>query len=414
MDPAPKAAALTTLSTARDRAASRRRPADAGATGPRVAVVHDYLSQRGGAERVVLSMMKAFPQARLITSVYEPSSTFPEFAEYDVETTWLSRVTRLRQDPRLALPLLAPTFSSLEVRDVDAVLCSTSGWAHAVSTTAPKLVYCHSPARWLYESDDYFAGLRQGARRAANGLLLPLRRWDAQAAASADRYLVNSSVVQERLQRAYGRYAPVVPPPVSLGPTPVEPVPGLEPGFLLVVSRRRGYKQVDIVCEAMRELSDERLVVVGGLPQGMQDCAPGRTLGLTDVPDAQMRWLYANCAALVATSNEDFGLTPVEANAAGSPAIVLRRGGYLDSSVEGLTGVFVEDATRDGVVDAVRRFRALSFDCESIRRHAAQFSESRFVARLRAEVDQLTGGGSSVGGGAPEAVDDPASTACAS
>ena len=405
---------MTTLSAARDRAAQRRQRGGARGPAPRVAVVHDYLSQRGGAERVVLSMMKAFPDARLITSVYEPSSTFPEFADYAVETTWLDRVSRLRQDPRLALPLLAPTFSSLEVRDVDVVVCSTSGWAHAVSSSAPKLVYCHSPARWLYESDDYFAGLSQGARRAANGFLLPLRRWDSKAAASVDRYLVNSSVVQDRLHRAYGRYAPVVSPPVSLGATPVEPVPGLEPGFLLVVSRRRGYKQVDIVCEAVRDLPDERLVVVGGLPEGMEDCAPGRTTGLTNVPDAQMRWLYANCDALVATSNEDFGLTPVEANAAGSPAIVLRRGGYLDSSVEGLTGVFVEEATRDGVVDAVRRFRQLSFDRESIRRHAAQFSESRFIARLRLEVDQLTGGGSSVAGGTPGAVDEPASTACAS
>jgi glycosyltransferase involved in cell wall biosynthesis len=405
---------LTTLSTARDRAAQRRQRAGVSGPAPRVAVVHDYLSQRGGAERVVLSMMKAFPEARLITSVYEPSSTFPEFADYAVETTWLDRVARFRQDPRLALPLLAPTFSSLEIRDVDVVVCSTSGWAHAVSTAAPKLVYCHSPARWLYESDDYFAGLGSGARRAATGFLRPLRRWDGKAAASADRYLVNSSVVQDRLNRAYGRYAPVVSPPVSLGPSPVEPVPGLEPGFLLVVSRRRGYKQVDIVCEAVRDLPDERLVVVGGLPVGMEDCAPGRTTGLTNVPDAQMRWLYANCAALVATSNEDFGLTPVEANAAGSPAIVLRRGGYLDSSVEGLTGVFVEEATRDGVVDAVRRFRELSFDRESIRRHAAQFSESRFIARLRLEVDQLTGGGSSAAGGIPETVDEPASTACAS
>lgn len=402
------------LSTARNLA-ERRQPPRSPTSPLRVAVVHDYLSQRGGAERVVLSMMKAFPQARLITSVYEPAATFPEFAEYAVETTWLDRFPRLRRDPRLALPLLARTFSSLQVRDVDVVLCSSSGWAHAVSTDAPKLVYCHSPARWLHESGDYFARMSPVARRAAEGLLLPLRRWDARAAASVDRYLVNSTVVQQRLDRAYGRWAPVVPPPVSLGPTPMEPVPGLEPGFLLVVSRRRSYKQVDIVCRALGDLPDERLVIVGGLPHGVDDCAPGRMVGLEDVPDAQMRWLYAHCDALVATSNEDFGLTPVEANSVGSPTIVLRHGGYLDSSVGGLTGVFVEDATHAGVVDAVRRFRALSFDRESIRRHAAQFSEGRFIARLRSEVEQLTGGGSSaVPVGGPKGLDEPESSACAS
>jgi glycosyltransferase involved in cell wall biosynthesis len=358
---------------------------------PRVAVVHDYLSQRGGAERVALTIMRAFPQARLITSVYEPSRTFHEFADYAVETTWLNRIPAFRRDPRRALPLIAPAFSSYQVTDVDLVVCSSTGWAHGIKAPGiPKLVYCHSPARWLYESADYFAGLPAPVTRAARAALAPLHRWDVKAAASVDRYLVNSSVVQQRLMRAYGRSAPVVYPPVSLVAGPGEPMPGIEPGFLLVVSRRRGYKHVDVVCEAIESLPDERLVVIGGLPD--RDTPWGdRVVGLTDLSDQQLRWMYANCKALIATSNEDFGLTPVEAYSSGRPAIVLRRGGYLDSTVEGVTGIFVEEPTCAAVRGAVVRLRETEFDADAIVRHASHFSEQAFISRLRAEAAQLLG-----------------------
>ncbi len=360
---------------------------------PRVAVVHDYLSQRGGAERVTMSLMRAFPNARLITSVYEPSLTFPEFGQYDIETMWLDKVPAFRRDPRRALPLLASAFSSYKVRDVDVVVCSSSGWAHGIdSGDIPKLVYCHSPARWLYESGDYFAGLPAPAVKATRSLMAPLRQWDAKAARTVDRYLVNSTVVQSRLMRAYGRPAPIVFPPTSLLAGPGEPVPGIEPGFLLVVSRRRGYKHVRIVCDAVEAMPSERLVVVGGLPE-RDEAREGpwsdRVTGLSDLTDAQLRWMYANCAALVATSNEDFGLTPVEAYASGRPGLVLRRGGYLDSTVEGVTGLFVEDQTSEAVMTAIRQLRARSFDPDAIVRHSVRFSETAFIARMQEEAHHL-------------------------
>lgn len=358
---------------------------------PRVAVVHDYLTQRGGAERVALSMLRAFPGARLVTSLYEPDQTFAEFADYDVETLPLNRFAALRKDPRRAMPLLARAFGSHVLHDVDVVLCSSSGWAHGIQAPgAVKLVYCHSPARWLYEHEDYFAGMPKPIPRLLRTAMSPLRRWDVAAAASVNQYLVNSRVVQERLARAYGRSAPVVWPPVSWTDGPMEPVEGLEPGFLLCVSRPRGYKHVDIVCEAVERSPDERLVIVGRLPECREGEAwPDRISALRNLPDAQLRWLYANCAALVAASHEDFGLTPVEAYTFGRPAIVLRRGGYLDSSVEGLTGVFIEQDSTEAMVDAIRRFRSQVFHPDAIRAHARTFSEERFTARLHAEVERL-------------------------
>ncbi len=356
---------------------------------PRVAVVHDYLTQRGGAERVALAVVRALPGARVVTGCYEPTATFPEFAGLDVETTWLNRVHPLRRDPRKALPLLALAFGGTEVTDVDAVVCSTSGWAHGVSTRAPKIVYCHNPARWLYQPSDYFRRLPRPLLTVIAFLLSGLRRWDKKRAGEASVYLANSTAVQARVREHYGIEATVVHPPAGLLPDgPVAPIVGLAPGFLLVVGRARGYKNTALVAEAVERTPGERLVVVGDLPKragGWSD----RIVGFRDVSDAELRWLYENAAAVVAVANEDFGLTPVEAFGFGTPVIALREGGYLDSCRAGLTGVWIDEATVHGVVRAIGDFRARSFDSAAIRHHARRWSPERFAADIQAVVGQV-------------------------
>jgi glycosyltransferase involved in cell wall biosynthesis len=361
----------------------------------RVVVVHDYLTQRGGAERVALALLDAFPDSRLVTSVYDPDATYPEFRDHRVDTLWLDRVRALQRDPRRALPLLARAFSAHEIRDADLVVCSSSGWAHGVRTDAPKIVYCHNPPRWLHQTADYVADQRLPARLALDVLRKPLTRWDRQAAATATAYLANSSVVAARIENTYGIAADVVPPPVTIDPAGhQEPVVGLAPGFLLTVSRARGYKHTDALAHAVQQLlPGERLVVVGGLParadgRGWSD----RVIGISCASDAQLRWLYAHCAALLAVSAEDFGLTPLEANAFGRPALCLRAGGYLDTLRPGRTGVFVDDATPAAIADGVRRLRATAFSEAAIRAHAGRFAPDVFAARIRqiaAEVREL-------------------------
>lgn len=362
-----------------------RTPLPAGATDERVVVVHDYLTQRGGAERVVLAIMRAFPHARLISSVYEPTQTFPEFAHYDVRTSWLNRISPLRKDPRLAFPLLAKAFSELYVPDADFVVCSSSGWAHGVRTPAPKIVYCHNPPRWLHQTSDYAVGQPLPARLLLEVLRTSLTRWDRQAAATATAYLANSTTVRERVLAAYGVEADVLPPPIGIDPGgPQEPVPGLQPGYLLTVSRARGYKNSVLVAEAVQSLPNERLVVVGALPGPPGGGRWGdRIVSLQELSDAQLRWVYANCAGLLAVSREDFGLTPLEANAFGRPVACLRAGGYLDTVRPGQTGVFVERATLEGVLAGIRDLRATAFSETAIREHAARYSPEVFADRLR-------------------------------
>lgn len=331
-----------------------------------VVIAHDYLTQRGGAERVVLALLEAFPGARVVTSVYAPELTFPEFRDVEVETLLPELGGLFRRDARLAFPFLAPAFSRHVVRDAEAVVCSSSGWAHGISTTAPKIVYCHTPARWLYVTEDYVAGHGALVRATATAARAPLCRWDKRAAATAAVYVANSTVVRARIKRAYGREADVVHPPATLDPAgPREPVAGVEAPFLLTIARPRGYKNLAVVREAAATAGVRLFAVEGGFSDG------------------QLRWLYANCRGLVAVAHEDFGLTPVEAMRFGKPVLALRAGGYLDSVAEGVTGSFFDRLETAPLTAALTDFDETAFDPEAIRRRAKQFSVQGFTARMR-------------------------------
>ena len=354
----------------------------------RVALVHDYLTQRGGAERVVLSMLKAFPDAWVDTSLYDADGTYPEFRAADIRTSPLDQVPLFRRHHRLALPLLARTFSNMEI-DADVALCSSSGWAHGAQVSGKKIVYCHSPARWLYARDEYLGSRRRPVRLALAGLRRSLERWDRTAAASADRYLTNSSVVKRRIEHIYGIVADVVPPPPVLDPAgPQHPVEGLEPGFLLCVSRLLPYKNVGAVVEAFCEMASERLVVVGAGPEGahLRAAAPSNVRFLGSVSDEKLRWLYCNSSGLVSASYEDYGLTPLEAASFGKPSAVLRAGGFLDTVVDGVSGLFFDRPQHAAIRRAVHALKSASWRDEDLKRHAEHFSEDRFVARLRSIV----------------------------
>ena len=357
---------------------------------PPVALVHDYLTQRGGAERVVLTLADAYPDAVVHTSLYDPAGTFPEFARHDVRPLPIDRVALLRRHHRLALPLLAPSFGRLVV-DAEVTLCSSSGWAHGARTTGAKVVYCHNPARWLYQSDQYLAGSSPPARLAMAALRPPLRRWDARAAATADRYLVNSRAVRARVAEVYGIDADVVPPPVDIDvDAPRRPV-GVEPGFVLCVSRLMAYKNVDAVVAAFALRPALRLVVVGSGPLAdeLAADAPSNVTFLGRVDDDQLRWLYGSCRGLVAASYEDFGLTPVEAAAFGVPTAALRWGGFLDTIDPGATGCFFDEPTPARIADAVDELTRSDWSAPVLTGHAARFAPERFLARIGAAVDEV-------------------------
>lgn len=351
----------------------------------RVVIAHDYISQRGGAERTVLGLLDAFPDSRLVTSVYDADNTFPEFRRHDIETLWLNRVPTFRRDPRLAFPLLARAWERHVVMDADVVIASSSGWAHGVGTSGAKIVYCHNTARWLYQPEDYLAGASAPKRLAQRALAGRLTRWDQRQAQTADHYVVNSRVVGARVLTHYGRDSLVIPPPVMLDPDgPQERVDGLQPGFLLTVARERGYKNVELVCDAVDGMPDQRLAVIGGLADNRWT---DRVRAVGRVSDAQLRWLYANSAALVSASHEDFGLTPLEANLFGRPAVLLRAGGFVETLVDGMTGCFIESESVEAVQAAIRQLPQI--DARVLRTYGEGFRAHVFARRMRDVVDTV-------------------------
>lgn len=350
-----------------------------------VAIVHDYLTQRGGAERVVLSMHRAFPEAPIYTSLFRPETTFPEFSRVDVQTLGINRIPFLRRHHRWALPVLAPAFSSTRI-DANVVLCSSSGWAHGIRTTGRKVVYCYTPARWLYQTERY-VGNGHLHLRALITLLRPrLMAWDRKAALEADRYLTLSTVACQRIREVYGIDAEIVPAPHAArtnGSSQI--VEHLSHGFFLTVSRLLPYKNLEAVIEAFRDASGRRLVIVGDGPERarLSKNLPSNVTVLGSVGDEQLAWLYKNCHGVIAAGYDDFGLVPLEAGAFGKPAAALRWGGFLDTVIDGQTGLFFDVPTPAAIAQAIARLEGAAFNPEVIRHHAEQYSEDRFIQRLR-------------------------------
>ena len=248
--------------------------------------------------------------------------------------------------------------------DADVVVASSSGWAHGFRTSGRTVVYCHNPARWLYQTDEYLGGPAWRSPLGPPVLALRplLRRWDRRAADGVDVYLANSRVVQQRIAATYDRDAELLPPPHGMDASaPRETVPELadwEPGYALVVSRLLPYKNVDAVIEAVRG-TGRRLVVVGHGPEEarLRATLPDHVRLLGGLSDAQLRSAYAGAGVLVAASHEDFGLAPLEAAAFGVPTVALRGGGFLETVVEGRTGLFFDAPRADGHRGDTRAFR---------------------------------------------------------
>jgi glycosyltransferase involved in cell wall biosynthesis len=348
---------------------------------PTVVVAHDYLTQRGGAERVARELAAALHAERFVTSAYDPKRTFDDFAHIEVQCSFLGKVPFLRSDPRRALPILPLIWRLMPPVEAEVVVCSSSGWAHAIRTRpgVKKVVYCHNPARWLYQREEFLLDQNRLVRAVLTILTPMLKGWARQAARSADLYIANSRSVARRIWEAYGIRAEVVHPPVLLGSNGAQKeMTGLLPGYFVTVGRGRGYKNSAAVIDAFRSLPTERLVVVG---QVADPTDPPNVKRVGEVSEQELRWLYANARALISVSFEDFGLTPLEANSLGTPALLLRAGGFLDSTDEGVSAVFVDSPAPEAIAQAVTSFPT-EWDKAAIRKHALKFPREAFATKM--------------------------------
>jgi len=355
--------------------------ADARSLG-RVAIVHDYLNQRGGAEKVVLEMSNIWPEAPIYTSLYRPDSTFDEFRGRDIRTSFLDRLPVDRSFRNL-FPFYPAAFWSFGEIDADVVVASSSGWAHMARAVedAVHLVYCHTPARWLYGDDYLNAGGRRARRQA---LVAPLggglRQYDARAARRADVYIAVSDGIRKRVRDTYGFDSPVVHPPVQTGRLQ----PSARGERLLVISRLLPYKRVDLVVAAARQLGLGLDVVGDGplLDELRSAAGPGTTFHGA-APEETVTRLLETCSTVCVAGQEDFGIVAVEAQAAGKPVVAYGQGGARETIVDGVTGVLFDEQTVTCIACAVVACDELDTPPEAIAASAARFSASAFVEGLR-------------------------------
>ncbi len=348
---------------------------------PDIKLVHDYLNQRGGAERVVLDLADLWPHAPIYTSLFRPESTHAEFTGRDIRTTFLDRLP-VDEGFRNLLPLYPAAFRSMGELDADVVIASSSGWGHLARTTPRTLhvVYCHTPARWLYGGLHLSSDADSLRERALASIGPALRRIDLKAARRADVYIANSEVVRARIRATYGIDSTVIYPPIDVHR--FTPRPRGE--RLLVISRLLPYKRVDLVIKTADKLG-LGLDIVGSGPQlaELQAMAGPNVTFHGGLGDEGLTELIENCRAVCVMGEEDFGMVAVEAQAAGKPVVALGRGGSLESVVEGWSGAFFTENSVDAVAAAIRATEAIETSPEAIaERVREKFSKEAFAAKL--------------------------------
>jgi len=349
-----------------------------------VAIVHDFLVQMGGAEKVVEALHDLYPDAPIYTSVYDPSAMPPEYRKWDIRTSSLQRWPMRRKLHRLMLPFYPAAFESFDLSGYDLVLSSSSAFAKGVITLphTRHVCYMHAPMRYVWMTDTYLKGER--AARAGFALRVIfhyLRLWDQASAQRVDTFIANSTAVKQRIAKFYRRDAIVIPPPVD---TSRFAVPEAKGDYYIAVSRFVPYKRMDMAVDAMRRLG-RPLKVVG---TGRQEADLRRRAGPTVeflgwVPNERLPELLANARAFLMPGEEDFGIAPVEANACGRPVIAYAAGGALDTQEDGRTGILFSPQTVDALCAAVERFETMTFDHRAIAAQARRFDTEQFKQRMR-------------------------------
>ena len=339
---------------------------------------------RGGAEKVTLALHRMFPDAPIFTALYHPEATFEDFSSADVRPSRLQRRSRDAETFRRFLPWLARAFRSMDLRGFDLVISSSAGFSHHVRPDGGcHIVYCHTPPRFLWDERYDRSVAPRWARPMVPAVLRGLRRGDRRAAARAHAYVANSKVTALRIKRVYGRRSVVVHPPVeverfSTGPTG---------DHYLVVGRLLAHRRMDLAVRAFTQLG-KRLIVVGDGPARAElERIAGPTIEFAGaVPDERLETLYASCRGVIVPGVEDFGIVPLEANAAGRPVIARAAGGALETVVDGRTGVLFDAETPEALADAILRREQLRFDPANLRAHAASFGADAFAHQMRSVI----------------------------
>lgn len=358
----------------------------------KLAIVHDWLTNMGGAERLIVDFHELYPEAPIYTSVYNPEKLDKELVEnIDIRTTFLQKNKKKVENHKKYFPLMPMAFESLNLNEYDVVLSSSTCCAKGIIAhpDAIHICYCATPMRYAWEKrEDYVIGMGKFKKKLISILLHYMRMWDVTSSARVDYFIANSTTVQKRIKKYYNRESVVINPAVRCNQFDIS---DKDEDYYFVVSRLVRYKRFDLAVQACKELG-KKLVVIGDGPEleNLKKIADGdeniKFLGAqkTDV----VRKYMAEGKALLFPGEEDFGITPVEAMACGRPVIAYGRGGVLDSVIDGKTGVFFHEQTVEAVKEAILKSEKMNFNKKEIRQHTFQFDENEFKNKIKKFIEE--------------------------
>ena len=350
----------------------------------RIALVHDYFVELGGPERVVEAMHDSFPSAPLYTTVALPQYLPSRLRAADIRTSILQYLPAMDRRFRHYFMLYPFAVEKFDLSSYDLIFSSSSGYAKGVHRrrNAIHVCYCHTPMSWIWRYDDYVARKKfgRGVRAILPMFLWSLRKWDLRASQQPNYYIANSRLVAERIKKDYGREAFVIPPPIDVNRFHVS---AETEDYYLVMSRLISYKRIDLAIEACQRMN-RRLVIIGDGPDRKRlEKLGGDTIEfLGRQPDGVVNYYMARCRALLFPGEEDFGMAPLEANAAGRPVIAYRGGGATETVIDGKTGVFFDQPNSLALSLAIERFEAMAWSQILLRRHAEKFDMNVFAFRV--------------------------------
>ncbi len=367
---------------------------------PKIAIAHDFLTYFGGAEQVLRSLHNLYPEAPIYTLLYDKDEVERHFPKARIKSSFLGRLPRLARKKKYLLPFFSVAAETFDLRDFNVVISSSSSFAKGVITKLKTIhiCYCHTPTRFLW--DWHYNYLEENKIKGLKKMLvLPvlhyLRMWDKCAADRVDYFIANSQNTADRIKKFYKKDSKVIYPPVDVDKfrgQDLEFEANNRGDYFLIVSRLSPYKRVNVAVEAFNKLELPLLIIGEGKEKKrLERIAEKNIKFLGFQPEEKLAQYYQNCQALIFPSEDDFGITPVEAMSFGKPVLAYRKGGALETVVEGVTGEFFDDPTAEVLADGVRRIRDnyKNYDSRVIKRHARKFSRERFEKEIKEFIDSI-------------------------
>ena len=361
--------------------------------GLRIAIVHDWLTGMRGGEKVLLSLMELFPRADIFTLVYRPEKMDPAFQHRRITTSWLQRLPFGKTHYQYYLPFYWELMGSFDLSAYDLIVSSSSACAKWVRNPkkATHVCYCHSPMRYVWDLfDDYFGPAASPlVRWSAKFFRFYLQTCDLRSNEGVTHFLANSTEVQERIQRIYGRESQVIHPPVDVEKFKIKSGKG---DYYLVISALVPYKKIELAVKVCTKRNWPLVVVGKGSEEKRLKAMAGPTVTFKGwASDAEMPTYYEKAKALLFPGKEDFGIVPVESLASGCPVIAFGEGGVKDTLKDGETGVLFQEQNEQALEAAMERFEKMSFDGAALRERAMAFSKARFIFKTQVYFRKLFG-----------------------